>query len=34
MFGTRFREMQAAMPEIADRLEDLVRRRADAPADD
>jgi len=34
MFGTRFREMQASMPDIAARLEDLVRQRTDAPADD
>jgi CRP-like cAMP-binding protein len=34
MFGTRFREMQASMPDVAGRLEDLVRQRADLPADD
>ena len=34
MFGTRFREMQASMPEVASRLEDLVRQRANAPTDD
>ena len=34
MFGTRFREMQSSMPRVAERLEDLVRRRSDASADD
>jgi CRP-like cAMP-binding protein len=33
MFGTEFREMQRSLPEVADRLEDLVRRRSQAAAD-
>ena len=28
MFGTQFREMQSSMPEVAARLEELVRRRS------
>ncbi|MDX6520346.1 MAG: hypothetical protein QOF08_951 [Gaiellales bacterium] len=28
MFGTRYREMQAAMPDVAERLEDLAHQRA------
>lgn len=30
MFGTRFREMQSGMPEVAERLEQLVRARTEA----
>jgi NTE family protein len=30
MFGTRFREMQAAMPDVAARLEAVARERAEA----
>ena len=30
MFGTRFSEMQQGMPEVAQRLEDLVRSRSEA----
>ena len=30
MFGTRFREMQAAMPDVCVRLEDLVRQRTES----
>jgi glutaminase len=28
MFGTRYREMQAAMPDVADRLQNLAHQRA------
>jgi CRP-like cAMP-binding protein len=28
MFGARFREMQLSMPDVAARLEDLVRERS------
>src|SRR5262245_31905161 len=30
MFGTKFREMQTSMPEVAERLEELVRERTPA----
>jgi len=33
MYGTRFREMQLSIPDVAGRLEDLVRQRASAPAE-
>jgi hypothetical protein len=33
MFGTRFREMKLTMPDVADRLQDLVRER-NQPATD
>jgi CRP-like cAMP-binding protein len=33
MFGTRFREMQTSMPEIAARLEELVRERGDGDSE-
>jgi hypothetical protein len=28
MFGTRFREMQAAMPDVAERLQDLAQQHS------
>jgi CRP-like cAMP-binding protein len=33
MYGSRFRQMQTAMPDIAARLQELARSRSEAPAD-
>jgi len=33
MYGSRFRQMQSAMPDIASRLEELARIRSQAPSD-